>query len=134
MLCGINLDVSGLCPCACLSFSVSVCLSLFAGVSLGPQRLWPARARYSLYALLLLHCQRHFFLRPQLSLDTHAAGLATLINRMNKSEMTIAVDGSLYRFHPRFHNLMCLKIQELVQPGLKVSDSSIIIIKIAVSK
>lgn len=48
-----------------------------------------------------------------------AAGLATLINRMNKTEITIAVDGSLYRFHPRFHNLMCLKIQELVKPGLK---------------
>ncbi|KAL8618135.1 hypothetical protein ACOMHN_034362 [Nucella lapillus] len=48
-----------------------------------------------------------------------AAGLATLINKMNKPEITIAVDGSLYRFHPRFHNLMCLKIQELVKPGLK---------------
>lgn len=49
------------------------------------------------------------------------SGLASLINRMNKPEITIAVDGSLYRFHPRFHNLMCLKIQELVKPGLKVS-------------
>ncbi|XP_055865039.1 hexokinase type 2-like isoform X1 [Biomphalaria glabrata] len=48
-----------------------------------------------------------------------AAGLATLINRLNKQDMTIAVDGSLYRFHPRFHNLMCLKIKELVKPGLK---------------
>jgi len=48
-----------------------------------------------------------------------AAGLATLINRLDKPEMTIAVDGSLYRFHPRFHNLMCLKIKELVKPGLK---------------
>ena len=51
-----------------------------------------------------------------------AAGLATLINRLNKPEMTIAVDGSLYRFHPRFHNLMTLKIQELVKRGLKVSS------------
>ena len=50
-----------------------------------------------------------------------SAGLATLINRAQKPEMTIAVDGSLYRFHPRFHNLMTLKIQELVKPGLKVS-------------
>ncbi|XP_005098485.2 hexokinase type 2 [Aplysia californica] len=48
-----------------------------------------------------------------------AAGLSTLINRLNKQDMTIAVDGSLYRFHPRFHNLMCLKIKELVKPGLK---------------
>lgn len=50
-----------------------------------------------------------------------SAGLATLINRLNKPDMTIAVDGSLYRFHPRFHNLMTLKIQELVKKGLKVS-------------
>ena len=49
-----------------------------------------------------------------------SAGLATLINRAQKPEMTIAVDGSLYRFHPRFHNLMTLKIQELLKPGLKV--------------
>lgn len=48
-----------------------------------------------------------------------SAGLATLINRLNKPEMTIAVDGSLYRFHPRFHNLMNLKIQELIKKGLK---------------
>lgn len=33
--------------------------------------------------------------------------------------MTIAIDGSLYRFHPRFHNLMVLKIKELVNPGHK---------------
>ncbi|XP_067657631.1 hexokinase type 2-like isoform X1 [Haliotis asinina] len=48
-----------------------------------------------------------------------AAGLSTLINKKNKGDMTIAVDGSLYRFHPRFHNLMSLKMQELVKPGLK---------------
>ena len=49
-----------------------------------------------------------------------SSGLATLINRSAKPQMTIAVDGSLYRFHPRFHNLMVLKIQELIKPGLKV--------------
>ncbi|WAR22217.1 HXK2-like protein [Mya arenaria] len=48
-----------------------------------------------------------------------SAGLATIINKLEKPEITIAVDGSLYRFHPRFHNLMVLKIQELVKPGLK---------------
>ncbi|KAL5022871.1 hypothetical protein ScPMuIL_002026 [Solemya velum] len=50
-----------------------------------------------------------------------SSGLATLINKLGRPEMTIAVDGSLYRFHPRFHNLMRLKIQELVKPGLKFS-------------
>lgn len=48
-----------------------------------------------------------------------SAGLATLINKLDKDETTIAVDGSLYRFHPRFHNLMCLKMKELVKPGRK---------------
>jgi len=52
-----------------------------------------------------------------------SAGLATLINKIGKPDMTIAVDGSLYRFHPRFHNLMVLKIQELVKPGQKVSKT-----------
>lgn len=47
-------------------------------------------------------------------------GIATLINRLKKKTMTIAIDGSLYRFHPRFHNLMVLKIRELVNPGHKV--------------
>lgn len=47
-------------------------------------------------------------------------GIATLINRLKKKSMTIAIDGSLYRFHPRFHNLMVLKIKELVNPGHKV--------------
>lgn len=48
------------------------------------------------------------------------SGIATLINRLKKKSMTIAIDGSLYRFHPRFHNLMVLKIKELVNPGHKV--------------
>ncbi|XP_048745632.1 hexokinase-2-like isoform X1 [Ostrea edulis] len=48
-----------------------------------------------------------------------SAGIATLINHLKRKTMTIAVDGSLYRFHPRFHNLMVLKIQELVNPGHK---------------
>ena len=63
-----------------------------------------------------------------------AAGLATLINRLNKPEMTIAVDGSLYRFHPRFHNLMTLKIQELVKRGLKVSSIDFVKAKLIFNK
>ncbi|KAL8613116.1 hypothetical protein ACOMHN_035057 [Nucella lapillus] len=48
-----------------------------------------------------------------------ASGVATLINKINKPDITIGVDGSLYRFHPRFRNLMTLKIQELINPGLR---------------
>ncbi|ELT98250.1 hypothetical protein CAPTEDRAFT_18168 [Capitella teleta] len=45
--------------------------------------------------------------------------IATLLNRIDKPSVTVAVDGSLYRFHPHFHNLMTQKTQELLNPGLK---------------
>ncbi|GAB1607890.1 hexokinase-2-like [Argonauta hians] len=48
-----------------------------------------------------------------------SAGISTLINTLKRPEITVAIDGSLYRFHPRFHNLMSLKIQELVNPRYK---------------
>ena len=43
------------------------------------------------------------------------------MNRIDKPNVTVAVDGSLYRFHPLFHDFMTEKIQELLNPGLKVS-------------
>ncbi|XP_070201698.1 hexokinase-like [Littorina saxatilis] len=48
-----------------------------------------------------------------------AAGLAALINRLNQSEVTIAVDGELHRYHPNFIELMRTKTKEFVKPGLK---------------
>ncbi|XP_029644605.1 hexokinase-2 isoform X2 [Octopus sinensis] len=42
-----------------------------------------------------------------------AAGTAALIHKMGRSEVTVAVDGSLYRFHPHFHDLMVEKIKAL---------------------
>ena len=48
-------------------------------------------------------------------------GIAMLLNRINKPNVTVAVDGSLYRFHPRFHDLMMSKIKELIKPDLKVN-------------
>lgn len=48
-----------------------------------------------------------------------SAAIATLLNRINKPSITVAVDGSLYRFHPRFHDLMMEKISALITPGLK---------------
>ncbi|CAF4614403.1 unnamed protein product [Rotaria sp. Silwood1] len=46
-------------------------------------------------------------------------GLAVLINRINKSNITVGVDGSLYRYHPRFKRNMekCMKI--LVNKNIK---------------
>ncbi len=52
------------------------------------------------------------------------AGIATLLNRINDPKVTVAVDGSLYRYHPHFHNLMTEKITEMLNPGLKVSSRS----------
>lgn len=48
-----------------------------------------------------------------------SAGIATLINKMNISPITVGIDGSVYRFHPHFHNLMMEKIKELVKPNIK---------------
>lgn len=50
------------------------------------------------------------------------AGLACLLRMMGRPEVTIGVDGSLYRFHPFFHDLMMEKIRTLA-PGIRVSFS-----------
>ncbi|KAH8276612.1 hypothetical protein KR044_012097 [Drosophila immigrans] len=47
-----------------------------------------------------------------------SAGIATLINKMDEPHVTVGVDGSVYRFHPKFHNLMVEKITHLIKPGI----------------
>jgi len=42
-----------------------------------------------------------------------SAATAVLLNRMQRPHVTIGIDGSLYRFHPQFHNLMVQKIPDL---------------------
>lgn len=49
-----------------------------------------------------------------------SAGVATLINKMGQENVTVGIDGSVYRFHPHFHDLMSEKIAQLVTPGIKV--------------
>lgn len=51
-----------------------------------------------------------------------SAGIACLINKMNEPHVTVGIDGSVYRFHPHFHTLMCEKIAQIVRPGLTVSS------------
>ncbi len=51
-----------------------------------------------------------------------AAAVACLLNKMGQKHVTVAVDGSLYRFHPHFHDLMVEKIRQLINPGLTVSS------------
>ncbi|VBB31252.1 unnamed protein product, partial [Acanthocheilonema viteae] len=48
-----------------------------------------------------------------------AAGIATLLNRMQKSYVTVGVDGSVYRFHPTFPRMLDEKIQHLIDKNLK---------------
>lgn len=48
-----------------------------------------------------------------------SAAIATIINRMKRPQVTVGVDGSVYRYHPHFHNLMEKKISELIRPECK---------------
>lgn len=50
-----------------------------------------------------------------------SAGVATLINKMGEESVTVGIDGSLYEYHPHFHNLMVEKVGMLISPGTKVS-------------
>lgn len=52
--------------------------------------------------------------------DLVSAGIATLLNKMNEPDVTVAIDGSVYRYHPHFHNLMMETIAQLVNPGISV--------------
>ncbi|XP_067936605.1 hexokinase-like isoform X2 [Watersipora subatra] len=42
-----------------------------------------------------------------------AAGISVLLDAVTQPEVTIAVDGSLYRYHPKFHDLITEKVAEL---------------------
>lgn len=48
-------------------------------------------------------------------------GLAALLERIDKKNVTIAVDGSLYKHHPRFETWMRQYIA-LLAPSRKVCD------------
>lgn len=46
--------------------------------------------------------------------------LAVIINRINKPNVTVGVDGSLYRYHPRFKRNMEKCMKTLVNKNIKV--------------
>jgi len=48
-----------------------------------------------------------------------ACGLSVLLNHINRQNTTIAVDGSLYRFHPKFKKNMEKTMQILVNPHIR---------------
>ena len=47
--------------------------------------------------------------------------LAEIVKRTNRSEVTIGVDGSLYKYHPRMHNYLTDFISVLISKNTKVS-------------
>ncbi|XP_017780517.1 PREDICTED: hexokinase type 2 isoform X2 [Nicrophorus vespilloides] len=48
-----------------------------------------------------------------------SAGIACLLNKMDDPTVTVGIDGSVYRYHPHFHNLMVAKISNLVNKHIK---------------
>lgn len=48
-----------------------------------------------------------------------AAGLSVILNKINNNDVTIGVDGSVYRYHPYYHQLLVDKISELVNSNMK---------------
>ena len=47
-----------------------------------------------------------------------SAAVATILNKINRPCTTVGVDGSVYKYHPNFHNLMVEKIAQLLKPEL----------------
>lgn len=61
----------------------------------------------------MVHIRHICHVASERSAHLSAAGIATLLRRINKPNITVAMDGSLYRFHPLFHEYMIAKISEL---------------------
>ncbi|XP_037045634.1 hexokinase type 2-like [Bradysia coprophila] len=47
-----------------------------------------------------------------------SAGVAALINKIDEPSVTVGVDGSVYRLHPSFHDLMVERIRQFVKPEI----------------
>lgn len=59
------------------------------------------------------------------SLSTRSAslasvGIATLLNKMAITPVTVGVDGSLYRYHPKYKEIMSEKIRGFTDPKIEV--------------
>ena len=54
-----------------------------------------------------------------------AAGLAVIINRINRPAITVGVDGSVYRYHPRFKKNMEKSMKDMVNKHIKVRRASL---------
>ncbi|CAG2100784.1 unnamed protein product [Medioppia subpectinata] len=48
-----------------------------------------------------------------------SAAIATVLNKMRRPFTVVGVDGSVYRYHPHFHDLMAAKTAELTDPAYR---------------
>lgn len=48
-----------------------------------------------------------------------SAAVSTILNKIKRPYTAVGVDGSVYRFHPHFHNRMMAKLGNLVNPEYK---------------
>ncbi len=48
-----------------------------------------------------------------------SAGLAAVIEQTQRKSLTVAIDGTLYKKHPKFHDLMLTSLKQLA-PGVDV--------------
>ncbi|XP_030375921.1 hexokinase type 2-like [Scaptodrosophila lebanonensis] len=48
-----------------------------------------------------------------------ACGLVCLINRMGVNDLSVGIDGSVYRFHPKYHNLLTEYMNKLLKSAVK---------------
>ena len=55
----------------------------------------------------------------------HEPGIATLVRRVGKPNVTVGIDGSLYRFHPEFHRILTKTIDELLESQHEVSSQEV---------
>ena len=49
-----------------------------------------------------------------------AAGCSALLKKMNRKDVTIAVDGSVFRYHPHFENIMRSQIKQLMGADFQI--------------
>ena len=53
-------------------------------------------------------------------LSHFSIGIAALMQRLNRSQVTVGIDGSLYKFHPRFRERMTDIIDKLKPESVQV--------------
>ncbi|XP_023018710.1 hexokinase type 2 [Leptinotarsa decemlineata] len=45
-----------------------------------------------------------------------SAGLIVLMRKIGEKKVAVGIDGTVYKYHPHFHNLMVEKIKQLIEP------------------